>query len=163
MANYVQRVRRGTSPGDGVFVPVSPVCSLTRPNRMTVSPGTRAGRRACRRNAHVLNAGDASLCLRVWHRALRARRCARSVHPPSPAARWLPVSGPRASGCIKVLTPGDAGPEATPPRHGPERKARLAEDQGAEAMSTACGEEHTREGTPGVSEAQRCPSQGDVP
>ena len=27
----------------GVFVPVSPVCLLTRPNRMTVSPGTRAG------------------------------------------------------------------------------------------------------------------------
>ena len=33
----------GASPGDGVFVPVSPVYLLTRPNRMTVSPGTRAG------------------------------------------------------------------------------------------------------------------------
>ena len=36
-------VRRGSSPGDGVFVPVSPVYLLTRPNRMTVSLGTRAG------------------------------------------------------------------------------------------------------------------------
>jgi len=35
----------GASPGDGVFVPVSPVYLLTRPNRMTVSPGTRAGKR----------------------------------------------------------------------------------------------------------------------
>jgi hypothetical protein len=34
----------GASPGDGVFDPVSPVYLLTRPNRMTVSPGTRAGR-----------------------------------------------------------------------------------------------------------------------
>src|SRR5215216_6456954 len=33
----------GALPGDGVFVPVSPVCPLTRPNRMTVSPGPRAG------------------------------------------------------------------------------------------------------------------------
>jgi hypothetical protein len=33
----------GALPGDGVFVPVSPVYLLTRPNRMTVSPGTRAG------------------------------------------------------------------------------------------------------------------------
>jgi hypothetical protein len=33
----------GASPGDGVFVPVSPVCLLTRPNRMKVSLGTRAG------------------------------------------------------------------------------------------------------------------------
>ena len=33
----------GASPSDGVFVPVSPVYLLTRPNRMTVSPGTRAG------------------------------------------------------------------------------------------------------------------------
>jgi hypothetical protein len=41
------RPARGASPGDGVFVPVSPVCPLTRPNRMTVSPGPRAGRRAC--------------------------------------------------------------------------------------------------------------------
>ena len=39
-------VRRGASPGDGVFGPVSPVRPLTRPNRMTVSPGTRAGRQA---------------------------------------------------------------------------------------------------------------------
>jgi hypothetical protein len=38
----------GASPRDGVFVPVSPVCPLTQPNRMTVSPGIRAGRRACR-------------------------------------------------------------------------------------------------------------------
>jgi hypothetical protein len=43
VASYVRRVRRGASPGDGVFVPVSPACLLTRPNRMTVSPGTRAG------------------------------------------------------------------------------------------------------------------------
>jgi hypothetical protein len=35
----------GASPGDGVFVPVSPVYLLTRPNRMTVSLGTRAGTR----------------------------------------------------------------------------------------------------------------------
>src|SRR5512132_1277971 len=34
----------GASPGDGVFVPVSPVYLLTRPNRMTVSLGTRAER-----------------------------------------------------------------------------------------------------------------------
>jgi hypothetical protein len=40
VASYVQRVRRGASPGDGVFVPVSPVCPLTRPNRMTVSPAS---------------------------------------------------------------------------------------------------------------------------
>src|SRR5262245_58387359 len=40
-------VRRGASPGDGVFVPVSPVSLLIRPNRMTVSPGPRAGRRPC--------------------------------------------------------------------------------------------------------------------
>jgi hypothetical protein len=33
----------GASPGDGVFVPVSPVNLLTRPNRMTVSLGIRAG------------------------------------------------------------------------------------------------------------------------
>jgi hypothetical protein len=33
----------GASPGDGVFVPGSPVYLLTRPNRMTVSLGTRAG------------------------------------------------------------------------------------------------------------------------
>ena len=33
----------GASPGDGVFVPVSPVYLLTRPTRMTVSLGTRAG------------------------------------------------------------------------------------------------------------------------
>src|SRR5512132_1005653 len=33
----------GASPGDGVFGPVSPVYLLTRPNRMTVSLGTRAG------------------------------------------------------------------------------------------------------------------------
>src|SRR5262245_31404782 len=32
-------VRRGASLGDGVFVPVSPVSLLIRPNRMTVSPG----------------------------------------------------------------------------------------------------------------------------
>jgi hypothetical protein len=34
----------GASPGDGVFVPVSPVYLLTRPNRMTVSLGTRVGK-----------------------------------------------------------------------------------------------------------------------
>jgi hypothetical protein len=31
----------GARPGDGIFVPVSAVCLLTRPNRMTVSPGPR--------------------------------------------------------------------------------------------------------------------------
>jgi hypothetical protein len=33
----------GASPGDGIFVPVSPVDLLTRPNRMTVSLGIRVG------------------------------------------------------------------------------------------------------------------------
>jgi hypothetical protein len=37
----------GTSPGDGVFVPVSSVCPLTRPNRMTVSLGPRAEGTGC--------------------------------------------------------------------------------------------------------------------
>ena len=43
LGKFVRRVRRGCSPGDGVLVPGSPVYLLTRPNRMTVSLGTRAG------------------------------------------------------------------------------------------------------------------------
>src|SRR5262249_26977120 len=100
-------------------------------------------------------ASGTGLCAPVVVRVLCTRPRRRLVGCRSPAL--VPP------GVSRILTPGDAGPEATPPRHGPERKALLAEDQGAEAMSTACGEEHTRDGTPGVSEAQRCPSQGDVP
>src|SRR5262249_18261289 len=101
MANYVQRVRRGASPGDGVFVPVSPACPLTRPNRMTVSPGTRAGRGVSERSigdaegavVHIVRSHRVQVLMRVAHSGSRQdRRGGRTIFP-------TPPTEPRLSSC----------------------------------------------------------------
>jgi hypothetical protein len=123
----------GASPGDGVFVPVSSVYLLTRPNRMTVSLGTRVGtttthRTSCpfrslqrTRSADMCDAPSSS---RATHGAPAPSRKGDQLltSPDKPEIgrppRW--TSGARASGRASR----SRGPRRGPCRPGLRRRPR---------------------------------------